>query len=52
MEQDALLALARATAQHAHRPYSHFHVGAALAADNQVFTEVDIEISSYGLTLC
>lgn len=52
MEKAALLALARSAAQHAHCPYSHFHVGAALVAGNQVFTGVNIEISSYGLTLC
>jgi cytidine deaminase len=52
MEKTALLALARSVAQHAHCPYSHFHVGAALVAGEQVFTGVNIEISSYGLTLC
>jgi cytidine deaminase len=52
MKKTALLALARSAAQHAHCPYSHFHVGAALVAGDQVFTGVNIEISSYGLTLC
>ncbi len=52
MEREALLALARAAAQKAHCPYSHFHVGAAIVADGQTFTGVNIEISSYGLTLC
>jgi cytidine deaminase len=52
MEREQLLALAREAAQKAHCPYSHFRVGAALVAGNEVFTGVNIEISSYGLTLC
>ena len=52
MERDALLALARAAALHAHCPYSHFRVGAAVVAGGQTFVGVNIEISSYGLTLC
>ncbi|GCE26933.1 cytidine deaminase [Dictyobacter alpinus] len=52
MERETLLALARETAQRAHCPYSHFRVGAALVAGEQVFVGVNIEISSYGLTLC
>lgn len=52
MERDALLALARETAQRAHCPYSHFRVGAALVAGGNIYTGVNIEISSYGLTLC
>jgi cytidine deaminase len=52
MEREALLALAREAAQHAHCPYSHFRVGAAIVADDRVFTGVNIEIASYGLTLC
>ncbi|WP_220203379.1 cytidine deaminase [Reticulibacter mediterranei] len=52
MEREQLLALAREAAQKAHCPYSHFRVGAALVAGGEVFTGVNIEISSYGLTLC
>ncbi len=52
MSGEELLALARETALRAHCPYSHFRVGAALVAGNSVFTGVNIEISSYGLTLC
>ena len=52
MSGEELLALARETALRAHSPYSHFRVGAALVAGNQIFTGVNIEISSYGLTLC
>ena len=52
MQREVLLALARAIAQKAHCPYSHFHVGAVVVAGGQIFTGVNIEISSYGLTLC
>lgn len=52
MEGDELLALARTVAQHAHCPYSHFHVGAVVVAEGKRYTGVNIEISSYGLTLC
>jgi cytidine deaminase len=52
MTREALLALARAAALRAHCPYSHFRVGAALLAGGRPYTGVNIEISSYGLTLC
>jgi cytidine deaminase len=52
MQRENLLELARETAQGAHCPYSHFRVGAALVAGEKVFVGVNIEISSYGLTLC
>jgi len=52
MEREALLALARQVALRAHCPYSHFHVGAALIAGGKTYVGVNIEISSYGLTLC
>lgn len=52
MERETLVALAREAAQGAYCPYSHFRVGAALVADEKVFVGVNIEISSYGLTLC
>lgn len=52
MQRENLLALARETAQRAHCPYSHFRVGAALVAGEKIFVGVNIEISSYGLTLC
>jgi cytidine deaminase len=50
--REELLALARAAALKAHCPYSHFRVGAAVVANGAVYTGVNIEISSYGLTLC
>jgi len=49
---EELLALAREVAQRAYCPYSHFHVGAALVAGGKTYVGVNIEISSYGLTLC
>jgi cytidine deaminase len=52
MERDALLNLARTTAQKAHCPFSHFHVGAALVAGGHTFVGVNIESASFGLTLC
>lgn len=51
-ERKALIKLAREAATRAHSIYSHFRVGAALKAGERVFTGVNIEISSYGLTLC
>ncbi len=52
MDRKELLELAREAALKAHCPYSHFRVGAALVANGKVYTGVNIEISSYGLTLC
>src|SRR6266487_5200509 len=52
MSRDELLAAAREAALRAHCPYSHFIVGAALIAGGKLYTGVNIEISSYGLTLC
>jgi len=52
MERETLLSLAREAALHAHCPYSHFRVGAAVIAAGQTYIGVNIEIASYGLTLC
>lgn len=52
MEREELMVLARGAALKAHCPYSHFRVGAALVANGKLYTGVNIEISSYGLTLC
>src|ERR1051326_9562872 len=52
VSREELLQLARETARRAHCPYSHFHVGCALVAGDTIYTGVNIEISSYGLTLC
>jgi cytidine deaminase len=47
-----LLSQAREAALQARCPYSHFRVGAAVVAGGKVYTGVNIEISSYGLSLC
>jgi cytidine deaminase len=52
MTREELLAAARSVALHARCPYSHFRVGAALIAGGKLYTGANIEISSYGLTLC
>ncbi len=52
MEREPLLVQAREAALRAHCPYSHFRVGTALIAGGKTYVGVNIEISSYGLTLC
>jgi cytidine deaminase len=52
ISREELLRMAREAAQHAFCPYSKFHVGAAVVADGKIFTGANVEISSYGLTLC
>ncbi|HET7321705.1 MAG TPA: cytidine deaminase, partial [Longimicrobiaceae bacterium] len=48
-----LLERARQARTNAYVPYSHFPVGAALlAADGRVFTGVNVENASYGLSTC
>jgi len=50
--REELLSLAREVALQAHCPYSHFRVGAVVVADGKTYVGVNVEISSYGLTLC
>jgi cytidine deaminase len=52
IKREELLAIARKVALKAHCPYSHFRVGSALIAGGKIYVGVNVEISSYGLTLC
>jgi cytidine deaminase len=48
-----LIKAATQAREHAHAPYSHFRVGAALRAKSgRIFTGCNIENSTFGLTLC
>ncbi len=50
---DVLLQAALEARGHAHAPFSHFLVGAAIeAADGRIYGGCNVENSSYGLTMC
>ena len=52
-DANALMARARECLDRAYAPYSRFHVAAALIDDQgRVFTGVNVENISYGLSMC
>jgi len=53
LTDEELMAMAREVAKNAYAPFSGLHVGAALeTTDGEVFTGVNVENSSYGLSCC
>lgn len=47
-----MIAEAAKTLKYAYAPYSHFAVASCLRSDELFFTGVNVENSSYGLTIC
>jgi len=52
MDTDTLIQEARKVQKQAYAPYSQFHVGAALVANDRLFTGCNVENLSFGLTIC
>lgn len=52
-EEQSLIESARSVLERAHVPYSNFPVGAAIMDESgRIFTGVNVENASYGLTIC
>src|SRR5690242_4656820 len=52
-DRERLLTAAREALSHSYAPYSKFRVGAALLTDQgEIFTGINVENASYGLTNC
>tara|TARA_Y100001934_G_C11982255_1_gene599199 strand:+ start:317 stop:730 length:414 start_codon:yes stop_codon:yes gene_type:complete len=49
---DKLLEAAKGARDNAHAPYSKFKVGAAVQIGDDIYTGVNVENASYGLTVC
>ncbi len=52
-QASALFSAAKAVSQHAHAPYSNYHVGASILSGNgNIYVGTNVENVSYGLTMC
>ena len=52
MQWDELIDSARRVLKNAYAPYSGVHVAAAVATELGVFTGINVENASYGLSMC
>jgi len=52
MKTEELLKIAKEAINKSYCPYSNFHVSAVLIGENGIYTGVNVENASYGLTIC